>query len=67
VLGSSSLAAARDEDASAELTTQDASGRATLTARLNPRCSARTGSTLRIAIDAERLHFFDPETEEAIR
>jgi multiple sugar transport system ATP-binding protein len=67
VLGSSSLAAARNDDASAELTAHDSSGNATITARLSPRSRARTGSTLRVAIDVERLHFFDPETEEAIR
>ena len=39
---------------------------ATLTARLSPRSRAETGRPLRIAVDAERLHFFDPETEAAI-
>ena len=37
-----------------------------LTARLSPRSEARTGQPLRVAIDLERLHFFDPETDEAI-
>jgi multiple sugar transport system ATP-binding protein len=37
-----------------------------LTARLSPRSGARSGQTLRVAIDVERLYFFDPETEEAI-
>jgi hypothetical protein len=37
-----------------------------LTARLSPRSAARTGQPLRVAIDVERLHFFDPETDEAI-
>jgi multiple sugar transport system ATP-binding protein len=39
---------------------------ATLTARLSPQSSARTGGRLRLALDVERLHFFDAETEEAI-
>jgi multiple sugar transport system ATP-binding protein len=39
---------------------------ALLTARLSPRTAARSGQPLRIAIDAERLHFFDSESEEAI-
>ena len=39
---------------------------ALLTARLSPRSEARSGQPLRVAIDRERLHFFDPETEEAI-
>jgi len=37
-----------------------------LTARLSPRSGARSGQPLRVSIDVERLHFFDPETEEAI-
>ena len=40
---------------------------AVLTARLSPRSGARTGQPLRVVIDLERLHFFDPETDEAIR
>ena len=38
-----------------------------LTARLSPRSAARSGQPLRVAIDLERLHFFDPESDEAIR
>ena len=45
---------------------QDGNGELTLTARLSPRTHAETGSPLRVAIDADRLHFFDPETELAI-
>ena len=37
-----------------------------LTARLSPRSAARSGQPLRVAIDVERLHFFDPESDEAI-
>ncbi len=37
-----------------------------LTARLSPRSSARSGQPLRVSIDVERLHFFDPETDQAI-
>jgi multiple sugar transport system ATP-binding protein len=39
---------------------------ATLTARLSPQSSARAGRRLRLALDVERLHFFDAETERAI-
>jgi multiple sugar transport system ATP-binding protein len=39
----------------------------TLTARLDPRSRARAGEQPRVAVDLERLHFFDPETERAIR
>jgi multiple sugar transport system ATP-binding protein len=39
---------------------------ATLTARLSPQSSARAGSRLRLALDVDRLHFFDADTELAI-
>ena len=39
---------------------------ATLTARLNPQSSARAGRRLRLAINVDRLHFFDEETEQQI-
>ena len=35
--------------------------------RLEPGTSARAGGTVRAVVDVERLHFFDPETELAIR
>ena len=38
----------------------------TLTARLNPRSGAHAGGRIRLAVDVERLHFFDSETERAI-
>jgi multiple sugar transport system ATP-binding protein len=44
----------------------DKTGGVQLTARLSPRSEARTGQQLRVAIDLERLHFFDPETDAAI-
>src|SRR3954463_16556314 len=37
-----------------------------VTARLSPRSAARSGEPLRVAIDLERLYFFDPESREAI-
>jgi len=49
-----------------QLVSADAKGRATLTARLSPRCGARTGAPLRLTVDVERLHFFDAETENSI-
>jgi multiple sugar transport system ATP-binding protein len=39
---------------------------ATLTARLSPQSSARAGNRLRLAVNVDRLHFFDAETERAI-
>ena len=43
----------------------DAGGQ-TLTARLSPLSTARTGGRLRLAVNVDRLHFFDAETEQAI-
>jgi multiple sugar transport system ATP-binding protein len=72
VVDSESVVAARggreDEDAARLL--QLAGGRDTgqvvLTARLNTRSRAQSGEPLRVAVDVDRLHFFDPETEDAI-
>jgi multiple sugar transport system ATP-binding protein len=38
----------------------------TLTARLSPLSSVRSGARLRLAVNVDRLHFFDEETEQAI-
>ena len=37
-----------------------------MVARLNPRTAARAGERLRLTVDAERVHFFDPDTERAL-
>lgn len=37
-----------------------------ITARVDPRSTARTGDTIRIALDPNRLHFFDKDTEETL-
>ena len=71
VLDSGSIAAARgdDEEDAARLLQRAAGhdrGEVVLTARLNTRSRAQTGRPLRVAVDVERLHFFDPESEEAI-
>jgi multiple sugar transport system ATP-binding protein len=58
-----SLLAARDVES--PLLETDA-GDAVLTARLSPRSAARSGQPLRVAVDVERMQFFDPETEGAI-
>jgi hypothetical protein len=39
----------------------------TIVGRLNPRTSAKTGAHVRVAVDAERLYFFDPRSERALR
>jgi multiple sugar transport system ATP-binding protein len=69
---SETMVAARggDENEDAARLLQLAGGRDTgevvMTARLNTRSRAQSGEPLRVAVDVERLHFFDPETEEAI-
>jgi multiple sugar transport system ATP-binding protein len=37
-----------------------------ITARLAPDAVAVQGQTLRLAVDVERIHFFDPQTERRI-
>jgi multiple sugar transport system ATP-binding protein len=39
---------------------------AQMTARVNPRTSARAGSTVRFAFDMDKTHFFDKETQVTI-
>ena len=39
---------------------------ASMTARVDPRTSAHAGGALRLALDVERLHFFDPATQRAV-
>ncbi|MDR1018874.1 MAG: sn-glycerol-3-phosphate ABC transporter ATP-binding protein UgpC [Lachnospiraceae bacterium] len=39
---------------------------ANMTARVDPRTTARTGSDVTFALDAEKIHIFDKETELAI-
>ncbi len=44
----------------------DKSGEQNLIARVSPRSQAHTGDTIRIAIDTERVHLFDKDTEKCI-
>ncbi len=37
-----------------------------ITARVNPRTSARVGDTIKIALDLSKIHLFDKETEQII-
>ncbi|MDQ4149899.1 MAG: sn-glycerol-3-phosphate ABC transporter ATP-binding protein UgpC [Actinomycetota bacterium] len=41
--------------------------RTVFTARLNPKTKAKEGDTVKLAVDVERLYFFDPETGESLR
>jgi multiple sugar transport system ATP-binding protein len=42
----------------------DESGEVKLTARVSPRSTARSGDTITVAIDTERVHLFDKDTEK---
>ena len=44
----------------------DKSGEVKLTARVSPRCTARSTDTITVAIDTERVHIFDKDTEKCI-
>jgi len=37
-----------------------------ITARVDPRTTARTGSKVKFAFDVEKMHIFDKETERII-
>lgn len=37
-----------------------------MTARVNPRTTARTGDVVKFSLDLERMHIFDKETEQVI-
>ena len=39
---------------------------ASMTARVDPRTTARTGDVVKFALDAEKIHVFDKETEQTI-
>jgi multiple sugar transport system ATP-binding protein len=44
----------------------DHAGSVSFTARLHPRASIRENEELELTVDVDRLHFFDPETREAL-
>ena len=37
-----------------------------ITARVNPRTTARPGDNIKVALDLSKMHLFDKETEEVI-
>jgi multiple sugar transport system ATP-binding protein len=39
---------------------------AQITARVDPRTTARTGDSIKVAFDSEKIHVFDKETELSI-
>jgi multiple sugar transport system ATP-binding protein len=42
-------------------------GQSQFTATFEPRSMVRAGDAVEVAVDPERLHFFDPETESSLR
>jgi multiple sugar transport system ATP-binding protein len=59
--------AAVTHDPDDELPEAEVSARDKLVARLAPRSNVHPGDTVRLVPDPDQLHFFDPETGEAIR
>jgi multiple sugar transport system ATP-binding protein len=55
--------AAKDEAEAEELV---GAGESLWTARVNPKTQARPGRTIDLAIDTSTMHYFDPETGQAI-
>ena len=59
--------AAADTERTDEVTLLADEAGAVFCARLDPRRSPRAGTPVELAVDSERVHFFDPETGDAIR
>jgi multiple sugar transport system ATP-binding protein len=59
---------AAEEDSAAEtgIPLIGSEGTSTFTARVDPRSQARAGSKVRLLIDPDRFHFFDPQTSDAV-
>jgi multiple sugar transport system ATP-binding protein len=45
----------------------DAGSEAPFTARLSPRTAVRAGRRVKLAVDVERLHLFDPVSGQSLR
>jgi len=56
---------AQETDETEALTAEE--GQSLWTARVNPKTQARAGRTIELAIDQLALHYFDPESGEAIQ
>ncbi len=46
--------------------TKDLNNYVDITARVNPRTTAKVGDTIKIALDLSKIHLFDKETEQVI-
>jgi multiple sugar transport system ATP-binding protein len=60
------LASDRGDDVLEELKDRATSGRSPFIARVGPESTVSTAERAEIAVDTRKLHFFDPETGEAI-
>jgi hypothetical protein len=58
---------ARTSDAGEVVRTLSGKQHSVFTGRLNPRTKVQEGQTVKLAVDVERLYFFDPETGSIIR
>jgi multiple sugar transport system ATP-binding protein len=56
----------RDLGGAAELEARAGEGVSTFVARLDPRTTAARGAPLEMAVDVERMHFFDPDDGRSI-
>jgi len=55
-----------DDEAAEVVPLAVAEGKSQFTARVDPRSTARPGETIRLAVDPNRFHFFDPESGVAL-
>jgi multiple sugar transport system ATP-binding protein len=53
-------------DSLQQIKSSDSGASSPAIARLTPRSDVRLGGEVELTIDTERLHFFDPQTGEAI-
>ncbi len=58
--------AAADAERTDEMTLLADEEGAVFTARIDPRRSTRPGTAMELAVDSERVHFFDPDTGESL-
>jgi len=65
--GSPGERAAAEAERTDEMTLLADEEGAVFTARIDPRRAPRVGEPLELAVDSERVHFFDPDTGDAIR
>jgi multiple sugar transport system ATP-binding protein len=66
VITEQTRAAVEDRAAETGIPLIGSEGTSTFTARVDPRSRARAGTRVRLSVDPDRFHFFDPETSEAV-